>query len=291
MLFILYHYIRIIERMAEKYSCVIHQKKVYYWTYHKIKKPVIVAIHGFRGTHHGLEFIARHVTKAQIIIPDLPGFGESEPLQKHDLASYSSWLAAFIAQLNLPEPPIILGHSFGSLIVGQALAEKKIIVQKAIFINPISYHNSTIQNTLGQLGASIVYAASRRLPEKVARKILSSALLTDGMSYLLTISREPKIRRHIIDQHRQYFGRYHTSHHVVEAYKTSVAHHLIAYAPHIQTASLLIAGQKDSIVPPHTQIKLHKRLPHSNLHIIDDVGHLIHYEKPHIAAKLIDDFV
>ncbi|HIY64770.1 MAG TPA: alpha/beta hydrolase, partial [Candidatus Agrococcus pullicola] len=34
-------------------------------------------VHGFRGDHHGLETIAAHLPGYRILIPDLPGFGES----------------------------------------------------------------------------------------------------------------------------------------------------------------------------------------------------------------------
>ena len=50
-----------------------------YWVYNDdLKLPVIVMIHGLRGTHHGLDLIAKNLPGYRIIIPDLPGFGISK---------------------------------------------------------------------------------------------------------------------------------------------------------------------------------------------------------------------
>src|SRR5699024_10238991 len=42
--------------------------------------PQLLAVHGFRGDHHGLELIVDGLTPYEIWVPDLPGFGVSGPL-------------------------------------------------------------------------------------------------------------------------------------------------------------------------------------------------------------------
>src|SRR5665811_1543877 len=85
-------------------------RTVYYTYSDKSKLPVIVMIHGFRGTHHGLELIAKQLDGYRVIVPDLPGFGESKPLEnEHSLKNYVTWLGKFINNLNLSTPPILLG--------------------------------------------------------------------------------------------------------------------------------------------------------------------------------------
>src|SRR5699024_7878704 len=37
--------------------------------------PQLLAVHGFRGDHHGLELIVDGLTDFDVWIPDLPGFG------------------------------------------------------------------------------------------------------------------------------------------------------------------------------------------------------------------------
>src|SRR5579859_6659282 len=58
--------------------------------------PTVLAVHGFRGTHHGLLRIVDHLPHVRVIMPDLPGFGESAPLADaaHDIGGYTAWLGA-----------------------------------------------------------------------------------------------------------------------------------------------------------------------------------------------------
>jgi pimeloyl-ACP methyl ester carboxylesterase len=59
-----------------------------YWDYGPQDASVtIIAVHGFRGEHHGLEPVIAHLSATgagveaiRVINPDLPGFGASTPM-------------------------------------------------------------------------------------------------------------------------------------------------------------------------------------------------------------------
>src|SRR5690554_3021439 len=71
-----------------------------YWDYGPSDADTtILAVHGFRGEHHGLEPVVAFLPGIRVIMPDLPGFGESPPLpgRAHDLAAYARWLIDFAA--------------------------------------------------------------------------------------------------------------------------------------------------------------------------------------------------
>ncbi|WP_309068623.1 alpha/beta fold hydrolase, partial [Microbacterium sp.] len=94
-----------------------------YWTYGPDDAAVtIVAVHGFRGEHHGLEPVVAHLPGVRVIMPDLPGFGETAPLpeRRHDIDAYADWLDAFHAAV-APDS-VVLGHSFGSIVASAAVA-------------------------------------------------------------------------------------------------------------------------------------------------------------------------
>ena len=87
----------------------ITESGTHYWIYSDdSKKPTIVMIHGFRGTHHGLELIAKNLNNYRIIIPDLPGFGETIVLDEiHSLENFVKWLKNFLSELGLQTPPYL----------------------------------------------------------------------------------------------------------------------------------------------------------------------------------------
>src|ERR1700709_1053100 len=96
----------------------------HYWDYGPRDAPVtIVAVHGFRGEHHGLEPVVAQLEGLRVISPDLPGFGESPPMTEaaHDIPGSARWLPAFVDALRLPARPVILGHSFGSIVTSAAV--------------------------------------------------------------------------------------------------------------------------------------------------------------------------
>src|ERR1700709_2349077 len=97
----------------------------HYWDYGPADAPLtIVAVHGFRGEHHGLEPVVAQLRGVRVISPDLPGFGESTPMTAagHDIDGYARWLTEFVAALALQADPVILGHSFGSIVTAAAVA-------------------------------------------------------------------------------------------------------------------------------------------------------------------------
>ncbi|UUT35243.1 alpha/beta hydrolase [Microbacterium elymi] len=108
-----------------------------YWVYGPDDAAVtILAVHGFRGEHHGLEPIVAQLPDVRIVSPDLPGFGETPPLpgRAHDLAAYVDWLTAFAAQV--APGAVVLGHSFGSIVAAAAVAAG-LPTPRLILINPI----------------------------------------------------------------------------------------------------------------------------------------------------------
>jgi len=60
--------------------------------------------------------------------------------------------------------------------------------------------------------------------------------------------------------------------------------------PTIITPTLVLWGREDSWIPLERAEDLHSMIPGSDLHIIDDAGHLVIEEKPEELLKEILDF-
>jgi pimeloyl-ACP methyl ester carboxylesterase len=251
----------------------------------------IILIHGFRGTHHGLELIAKQLKGMTTIIPDLPGFAEGETLAHYDLESYVAWLAHFIASLNLQQPPILLGHSFGSIISAAYAAQYPDTIEKLILVNPIGA--PALEGPRGMLTklAVFYYWLGTKLPDASAHRWLASKTVVDIMSQAMTKTKDKKLRHYIFDQHRQYFSRFNTPQSVSQSFTTSVSNSVRDVAAQITTPTLLIAGAQDDITPLVKQKELVQLFPDASLKVIEHVGHLTHYETPDQVASFVDDFV
>ena len=251
----------------------------------------IIFIHGFRGTHHGLELIAERLKHFTVLIPDLPGFAEGVSLPHYDLDSYVGWLADYIAQQNFQTPPILLGHSFGSIIAAAYVAQHKNTIEQLILVNPIGALALEGPRGIVTKLAVFYYWVGTKLPDTASRRWLAAPLIVDVMSQTMIKTKDKQLRRYIFDQHRQYFSRFHTPSSLSEAFSTSVSNSVRDFASKIMIPTLLIAATKDDITAIAKQKELQRLFLNAKLAIIEDVGHLTHYETPDQVGSLIEAFV
>lgn len=271
----------------------IDQATTAYWVYGPESAAItIVAIHGFRGDHHGLEPIFAQLPDARIIAPDLPGFGASEPMAsaQHDVEGYGRWLADFCGSV-APPNLIVLGHSFGSIVVAAALAAG-LSADRAVLINPIAAPALSGPRAILSRIAVGYYQLGAILPERLGHALLASRPIVRGLSALMAKTRDRKLRRWIHDQHRRYFSAFANRNVVLESFQASVSRDVSQYAEAIGVPVLLIGADRDDITSPEDQLRLVRGFVNaeSKLIMISDTGHLIHYEAPRAAAAAIQAF-
>ncbi|GAA1693983.1 alpha/beta hydrolase [Microbacterium sediminicola] len=262
-----------------------------YWEYGEpTATTTIVAVHGFRGEHHGLEPVLAYLPDYRVISPDLPGFGETPPVpgRRHDLETYARWLREFVAAV--APGAIILGHSFGSIVVAAAVAEG-LSTPRVILVNPIGA--PALEGPRGILTrlAVFYYWAGARLPQRVGTALLRNGLIVRVMSVSMAKTRDRELRAFIHDQHDTYFSRFADRDVLHDAFVASVSHDVREFAPQISQPTLLIAADRDDITPIERERELAALLPDARLVEIPDVGHLIHYETPEPAAAAIREFL
>lgn len=266
--------------------------KIHYWEYHTDKPQTLVLVHGFRGTHHGLAKIAEQLTDYHLVVPDLPGFGASEPFsdRPHMLEHYVEAVGELIDTLGL-NTPIIVGHSFGSIIASHLVAQRPDIAEKLILINPIGAPALDGPRGIMTRLAIGYYWLGRKLPARAAKGWLAAPPIVKVMSVTMAKTKDKEILRYVHDQHKQHFSTFASPQVVAESFRTSVENDVSHVAERLTLPTLLIAGERDDITALAKQHELHAAIPASELHVIANVGHLIHYETPREAAEAIQAFL
>jgi pimeloyl-ACP methyl ester carboxylesterase len=265
----------------------------HYWDYGPRDAPVtMITVHGFRGEHHGLEPVIAHLHGIRVINPDLPGFGASTPMTEaeEDVEGYCRWLAAFIGTLDLPEEPIILGHSFGSIITAAAVAGG-LPTPALILVNPIAAPALQGPKAFVSRLTAFYYRLGAALPNRLGYALLGSSLITRFVTLQMAVTRDPQLRKWIHYQHTTYFSRFSDRDTLSRAFRASTVHWVAEYARAIDVPTLLIAAENDQITTVADEQALADSLRDGELHVIGGVGHLIHYEKPAEAAALIEVFL
>ncbi|QLD13149.1 alpha/beta hydrolase [Microbacterium oleivorans] len=258
-----------------------------YWVYGEDDAAhTVLAVHGFRGEHHGLEPVVAHLPGVRVVMPDLPGFGETPPLpgRRHDLAAYADWLIAFAAAA--APGAVVIGHSFGSIVASAAVAGG-LATPRLILINPIGA--PALEGPRGVFTRLAIwyYDLGARLPRRLGEALLRNRVIVRVMSLAMVKTRDAPLRRFVHAQHDAYFSSFADRDVLRDAFVTSVSNDVRAFAPRIAQPTLLIAAVQDDITPIEAERRLVELFADAELVEIDGVGHLIHYEKPLEAASAI----
>lgn len=250
----------------------------------------LVMIHGYRGNHRGLEAIAAGLSKYRVIIPDLPGFGQSESLEgNHSVEAYANWLNGFARNLGIDSELHLMGHSFGSLVVGNYAT--RFPVGSVSLVNPVSS-----PALLGPRAAltnltKFYYLLAGFAPKFAGEWLLRNKVAVMIMSVVMAKTPDRKLRSWIHNQHLSNFSDFASIRVATEGYKASISAHLGQYAPNIQAPVLVVAATLDDITDFETQKAVAKTYPNATFKEISGVGHLVHYEAPDKAAYFISEFL
>ncbi len=282
--------------MEEKF-CQVFGEKVRYWRLgRKNSRKKMVILHGWKlekpvsdGFLPLAEILAKNLP-IEIIIPDLPGFGQSVLPKKKFIKSdytdlsddpdeaeeimedgwsvwdYSDWLEEFLHILKL-ENPVLYGHSFGCRIISRFLLRN--------------------QNFAGKI--ILTGAAGVRLPLSWRQKISQ----TIAKSFPLAKKIIPrKIQQFII---KKVFGARDWGACPPEMKKTFqkvIAEPCIS--PHLKEITnevLLIWGHDDQITPLAAAKIFHKKLKNSSLKVLKKGRHGIHHTHTQKIAYLVSNFL
>ena len=288
---------------AERRSVELDGYRVRYWFYDadKQRKPLLVMLHGFRGDHHGLQLIATALReKYHVVLPDLPGFGRSEPFpdREHSVQEYVRFVRDFLTALTdgavSPESGagvILAGHSFGSVIAAHFAAAHPAMVERLVLINPISQPAlSGDQKAMTRL-TRLYYGAGSALPRRLGTRLLSSDAVLRLMTDVMIKSHDPEVKRYALRQHQAYFNTFANRDVLSQAYEASISRTVAEVAMKLSMPTLLIVGELDDLGSVASQRTMASWIRSHRLEVIPGVGHLIHYEAPDTAAALIDDFL
>ncbi|KAA5836878.1 alpha/beta hydrolase [Saccharopolyspora hirsuta] len=278
---------------------------VHYWTYRDdlaagadaqdgaVGADTVLMVHGLRGTHHGLELIAAGLPDHRVVIPDLPGFGDSGPMtgQRHDVAGYAKVITELIEQVGGQRPVVLLGHSFGSIIAARVAATAPELVRRLVLVNPIATPALRGPRVLLSGLTSAYYTLGKRLPLRAGHSLLSNRWVVLAASRAMTRTKDKQLREFIDANHLRHFSRFHSPALVSETFDASTAHTVTEHADDIHLPTLLIAGESDEIAPLAGQRALAARMSDAELVVIPGVGHLVHYETPGPAAEAIQRFL
>ena len=249
-----------------------------------MKKPTLILVHGFRGTHKGLLSIAEYLRDDfNVLTPDIPGSGSNPELDNKTLDGYAEWFHNYIKEKKLKKPYVV-GHSMGSIIVSHYIQKyPNDVADKVIFMSPV------FRTERGQRKSNVLYGfvngGMHLLPTKQRYKFASSKFLSFAISHFLTADKSQQKR--IDALHFENSGNFSSAASFMA--DCSISMHEQTIIPEDKNV-MLCYGQKDRL----TNYKLTEKVAakYSLDHYrFDGAGHLINYERAEQVANEIRRFL
>ena len=258
---------------------------VHYWRLDRGAADTVLCLHGLGGDHRGLAEFAAGLADVNVVIPDLPGYGRSEPLSDvHSLVNYADTVAELRHELDL-DTCHLLGHSLGASIALVHAARHGDGLRSLSLLNPVSTA-SNLTATLGKL----YYRTAAALPAPLARFWLASKPAVYISDAFVIKTKDRARRRWILDQDYENYRTASVSAMIesfLSYYETPFDDHAAALAMPV----FLLTGTRDGIAPPAAVTALADRVRNATLTVLPDVGHLVPMEEPTETATLVAKFL
>jgi pimeloyl-ACP methyl ester carboxylesterase len=269
----------------DRRTVTIMGKQVAYWEHGHHWPQTIVLLHGFRGNHRGLLDMARHLKGYRLILPDLPGYGESEALDApHTLQNYAKWLDLFVAKLELHDY-VCWSHSYSGSI---ALIHAAQGHHKPTALVSVSL--AAVRRDWPSFLSTLYYRLGQRLPKGLQHRWIASRMIdhATGRWLFMTVS---TARRRFLQKRGDQNLPLMNALVVTEEYLSALDTDLDWYARRVSIPVLVVAGARDIIVPVKRLERLVNLLDRSRLEVMPDQGHLAPIERPGATATITKNFL
>ena len=248
----------------------------------------IVFVHGISGSwQNWLENLPHFSRERRAIALDLPGFGASPmPSWTIDMPAYGRLLHDFCEKLGIAEGATVVGNSMGGLVAAEAVLSGQERFDRLVLVSAAGLINTWLPH---QRGAATSHAWRTFGPHyrRAARAIVCNRLLR----YLTfrPFTRYPgRLRRELLWEQM-------TSGLPAPGFADALDAVIEYDARHrleeIQIPVLIAWGTDDWVIPSVAAHSYNRRIPHSQLAIFEQTGHVPQLERPLRFNRLLEEFL
>jgi pimeloyl-ACP methyl ester carboxylesterase len=247
----------------------------------------IVFVHGLGGQWQNfLENIPRAAQERRVIALDLPGFGLTpEPDSKITIPGYGRCVDALCEKLSLGRVDIV-GNSMGGFVAAEVAIQFPERIDQLILVSAAGITSADIARrpilTVGRMATIMVsYGAARH--RDVAARPKSRHLA------LALVARYPSLLRP--DLAYEGFIKGAGKRGFDDALRACLEYDFRDRLPEIRQPTLIVWGEKDSIIPVKDAQEFERLIPDSRKVVMTDTGHIPMAERPQAFNDLMMDFL
>lgn len=258
-----------------------------FWKDGKTKNPPLVILPGFTGTHGDLVDFAEQFEKDfDVIIPDLPGWGDSPKGTYHlTIEGYADFVHDLLEGLHISHV-FLVGHCMGSAVAIQ-FAYKYPRKVSELFLISVSY----LGGTLSQEMFAYLARESIKVPHFLRPLFFffRSRLIAIPLGFFVIQTKSFKKKLSIILKNtvKQQFQ----DEAVIEKNWNSLTLFDYKKLQSLQMPIHIFHGEKDILVAPKQSEKILAFCPMATFEVISHAGHMPPVETPETLARLMQRYL
>jgi pimeloyl-ACP methyl ester carboxylesterase len=265
--------------------------------------PPLLCLHGFPQTSACWEpLAARLADRFTVLMPDLPGFGASDPASSADARTVADTMVELLDALGLDRVTVV-GHDFGGAIawsLGIAHPDRLdglVVVNSPLRRLDLRHGWHMLALNLPIVPEALFTVAGGTIVEAMIKRCLvrKDAIDAEAMQ-------EYRRAFRTIEAQRNAFAYYRT---VTRAYlKHAFRRRIPSFVPFIgrpeastqreqrkiEVPTMVVWGAADPVLPVHLTDDLARHIADLRLELLDGIGHFVPEEAPDELASLIASF-
>lgn len=240
-------------------------------------EPLLI-LHGWESCSEKWKEVQDELcSEFDVIIPDLPGFGESEsPSGSWTVEDYLEFVRKFVQQLDL-DSFYLVGHSFGGSLSVKVTVTHPELVRKVVLIDsagikPKPTFKAKMMKCLAEKGKLMFKGPLSKFEGKARSAFYKLLRNTD-------YGKADEVMKETMNNVFDYYSKL-----------DSGSGEFLSDLKKLKKETLLVWGEQDKIIPLSYGERFKKEIDNSELKVIPQVGHSPHLKSPSKTASIISEF-
>ena len=233
--------------------------------------PAIVFLHGYSDSWFSWSRVLPLLRpELRVVAPDMRGHGDSErPAAGYDVADFAGDVIGLLDALAI-DRAVVVGHSFGSFVARKVLERAPDRVSRLVLTGAgPSGRNPVLLELLAAVN-QLTDPVDERFVRSFQTDMINVPLPADFLETVIAISRRMPSR---VWQ---------------SAMQGLVDCEIRLGRPQLRT--LVVGGRLDVVFSASEQATVARQFPNGELHLIDGVGHTLHWEQPDTFVSALTRF-
>ncbi|MCQ8896147.1 alpha/beta hydrolase [Limnobacter humi] len=243
-------------------------------------QPTLLLLHGFAAAkEHWLPIVPFLAGYFRILMPDLPGWGESgfNPHKQYGLEDQTDRLAHWLGEIGVHKVNVV-GNSMGGALAGLLTARHPHLVTSSVLMDALGLPGETHTEFVDEL--------LRGKNKLVPRDPVDVMKLTDLVFHNRALAASAAFFSATELVHRRDVNTF-----LFREMLSRRPDYTKATFEDIGTPTLVMWGTEDKVLHPSCAHTFEKLIKRSELCLFDNVGHLPMIETPYMCAQAIKTFV